>query len=89
MGPALLGSGYSAPGFVGSCSRVRRSFLLGNPSHRSLFRVDLKAHAKAATIREFYAGGLQSASERSDRGAVGPQDARRDFEALDGRQRYP
>ena len=30
-----------------------------------------------ATIREFYAGGLQSASERSDGGAVGRQDGRR------------
>jgi hypothetical protein len=51
MGPALLGSGYTAPGFVGSCSRVSRSFLLGNPGHRSLFGVDFKAHAKAFAER--------------------------------------
>jgi uncharacterized protein YndB with AHSA1/START domain len=43
-----------------------------------------KTHARSATVCEFYPGGLQSASERSDRGTVGRQGTRSNFEALDG-----
>jgi hypothetical protein len=42
------------------------------------------AHARSAAVREFYAGGLESTSERSYGRTVRSQYARSSFEALYG-----
>jgi hypothetical protein len=50
------------------------------------FSVGSKSHARSAAIREFYAGGLESASERSNRRTVRSQYAGSAFQALYGWQ---
>jgi hypothetical protein len=49
-----------------------------------VFKDGSKAHARSAAVREFYAGGLESTSERSYGRTVRSQYARSPFEALYG-----
>jgi hypothetical protein len=49
-----------------------------------VFKNGSNAHARSATVREFYAGGLESTSERSYGRTVRSQYARSAFEALYG-----